>query len=161
MPHAPLYGRPKLPREMSMPKYYLSRARNTGLAACPAVTGARSSSGFLIGESLGRNRQAECSRELLTFRGSGGKRTPFNVFQRGLNRGEDRIESEINQINACNRNHQAAMQYDARVKHMIEDVEQRSVLFAGVVRSENCVGLALAAHIRWLTYILTDATRRL
>ena len=53
------------------------------------------------------------------------------------------------------------MQYDASVKHMIEDVEQRSVLFAGIVRGENCVGLALAGHIRWLMYILTDATRRL
>ena len=52
----------------------------------------------------------------------------MQVTERGLNGGEDHIEPEINQIDACQRDHQAAANHYPSIQDVINDIEQRNVI---------------------------------
>ena len=54
----------------------------------------------------------------------------LNVLHRGLDRSENGIQSEINEINSCHRDHQTPVQDNACVQHMIKDIKQGSFLLS-------------------------------
>lgn len=70
----------------------------------------------------------------------------LNMLHRGLDRSENGIQPQINEINSCHGDHEAPVQDNACVQNMVKDVEKRGFVLTGLGACENCVGLGLVRH---------------
>lgn len=55
-----------------------------------------------------------------------------------FNRRKDHVESDIDQVDAGQRNHQIAADDNALVENVIQDVDERELILAALVREKNC-----------------------
>lgn len=60
-----------------------------------------------------------------------------HMLQSGFHRGKNRVQSEIHKVHPRHRNHDAAMEHNPGIEHVIENVEQRNFIFAAGLRVED------------------------